>query len=487
MRILYIDIDTQRPDHLGCYGYHRETSPNIDRVAAEGVRFERCYASDTPCLPSRTALLTGRFGIHNGVVGHGGSAADPLLDGASRGFWSELGRTSFPAQLAFAGLRTATISSFPQRHSAFHWVAGFREAYDVGKMGMENADEVAALAHDWLDRRGREEDWFLHVHMWDPHTPYRVDPAYGEPFADTPLPAWLTEEVRAQHWRGCGPHSAQESMGFRVSERGAATFPRQPFQVDSMQAVRRMFDGYDTGVRFADEHVGRLLDHLAALGVLDETAIVISGDHGETLGELNVYCDHQTADEYTTHVPMILRWPALGDAGRGRVDRALHYQIDVAATLVDLVGGRLPKSWDAESFAPALREGRDAGRDHLVLGQGAWTCQRAVRFDDHICIRSYHTGYHPFPEVMLFDLAADPHEQQDLAMSEPGLVGEALAKLEGWHAEMMRTARHAVDPLWSVLREGGPFHARGQLADYLVRLRATGRDDWARQLEAEFG
>ena len=75
MRVLYIDIDTLRADHLGCYGYHRKTSPNIDRLAQQSVRFECCYASDVPCLPSRTALVTGRFGTHNGVVGHGGTAA----------------------------------------------------------------------------------------------------------------------------------------------------------------------------------------------------------------------------------------------------------------------------------------------------------------------------------------------------------------------------------------------------------------------------
>src|SRR5215212_3612028 len=95
MRILYIDIDSLRPDHLSCYGYHRNTSPNIDRIASEGVRFENCYASDAPCLPSRTALWAGRFGIHNGVVNHGGVASEPFIEGPGRGFQSTLGMTSW--------------------------------------------------------------------------------------------------------------------------------------------------------------------------------------------------------------------------------------------------------------------------------------------------------------------------------------------------------------------------------------------------------
>ena len=79
MRILYIDIDSLRPDHLGCYGYHRDTSPAIDRLAAEGVRFENVYVSDAPCLPSRTALWSGRFGFRTGVVNHAGTAAQPFV------------------------------------------------------------------------------------------------------------------------------------------------------------------------------------------------------------------------------------------------------------------------------------------------------------------------------------------------------------------------------------------------------------------------
>src|SRR5690606_26329400 len=88
MRILYLDIDCLRPDHLGCYGYHRATSPRIDAIAAQGVRFDNVYISDAPCLPSRTALWSGRFGIHTGVINHGGSNADMFTDGPSRGFGS---------------------------------------------------------------------------------------------------------------------------------------------------------------------------------------------------------------------------------------------------------------------------------------------------------------------------------------------------------------------------------------------------------------
>ena len=84
MRVIMFDIDTLRSDHLGCYGYGRNTSPAIDSVAAEGVRFEDYYCPNAPCLPSRASLITGRYGIRNGVVGHGGTAADLRLQGESR-------------------------------------------------------------------------------------------------------------------------------------------------------------------------------------------------------------------------------------------------------------------------------------------------------------------------------------------------------------------------------------------------------------------
>lgn len=485
MRILYIDIDTLRPDHLGCYGYHRDTSPNIDRIAAEGVRFDHCYTSDAPCLPSRTALFSGRFGIHTGVVGHGDTAADPFIEGPGRGFTSTLGNTSCMYCLRQAGFRTVTVSPFGERHSAWHWYANFSEMHNPGKRGLEIADDVSPTAIDWIQRNGRTDDWFLHVNFWDPHTPYRAPAEFGDPFADELLPAWLTEEVRQGHWRGCGSWSAQEGLGYDGYECAhpyVADYPRQPNVIDSMKEVRRMFDGYDTGIRYADEHVGRLLNALADQGVLDETVIFVSADHGENLGELNIYYDHQTADQCTTRVPLIVRWPGL--TGGPRVDSALHYQVDFAATLIELVGGTVPDNWDGVSFAGSFRNGEQAGWDYLVISQGAHTCQRAVRFDDYLCIRSYHDGYHGFPDVMLFDLRQDPHEQHDLATERSDLVAHSMAALDEWHGRMMRAATHPQDPMRTVLHEGGPFHTRVDLPRYLQRLRETDRADCAERLAA---
>lgn len=479
MRILYFDIDSLRPDHLGCYGYHRNTSPNIDRIAGEGARFTNYYATDSPCLPSRTALWSGRFGIHNGVINHGGTAAEPFVQGPSRGFNSRLGQTSWMRCLRDRGLKTATVSPFGERHSAWHWYANFSEVYNTGKYGLERADEIAPVALDWLGRNAREESWFLHANLWDPHTPYRAPADFGEPFAGAPLPDWLTEEVRQSHWAGCGPHSAQEVSGFQPApERN----PRQPEQMRSMKDVRRMFDGYDTGILYADQFIGQILNQLADLDVLDETAVIVSADHGENLGELNIYGDHQTADSITPRIPLIIRWPGVTSTQAGREDTSLHYHIDFAATTIELLGGEVPAIWDAESFAGAFRRGESSGRHELVLSQGAWSCQRAVRWDRYVCIRSYHDGYHAFPDAMLFDIESDPHEQRDLARARPDLVGDAMLRLDTWLGQMMRTATHPLDPMWTVLAEGGPVHTRGELPAYLARLKETGRGVWAKRL-----
>ncbi len=174
MRVLFVDIDTLRPDHMSCYGYSRQTTPNFDAVAKDGVRFDSYYCSDAPCLPSRASLISGMFGIRNGAVGHGGTAADMFLGGKERGFRDQRELNNFNNLFRKAGMHTVSISTFPERHSAWWFNAGFNETYNVGNGGMESGEKVVPVALDWLERNKDKDNWYMHVHLWDPHTPYRA-------------------------------------------------------------------------------------------------------------------------------------------------------------------------------------------------------------------------------------------------------------------------------------------------------------------------
>ena len=476
MRILYLDLDTTRPDHLGCYGYQRNTSPNIDRIAKQGVRFDRYYCSDAPCLPSRTALMTGMFGIHTGVVGHGGVGADMRTEGPERGFRDRLWHESLPGVLRAGGMKTTLISPFAERHTTWSFYAGFTEMHNTGKGGLESAEEVTPTALDWIKRNAEKDDWYLHVNYWDPHTPYRAPESFGNPFESDPLPDWATEELLEEHWMLAGPHTAQDFGMYNNHE--SPKFPRAPGEVRGHEGFRRMIDGYDCGIRYMDGHIGQILDALESAGVLDECAIIVSADHGENLGELGLYGEHATADEITCRIPMIVRWPG---GPTGAAEDGLRYNLDLAPTLAELFGVGSSDLWDGESFAGALR-GTDAPRrEYLVLSQCAHVAQRSVRFGDYLYMRTYHDGFHPhFSDEMLFDLARDPHETRNLASERVDLCKDAVYLLTEWHDRMMKTMPFPdrADPLWEMLHEKGPFHAWVEQIvanDYLNRLRKTGR------------
>ncbi|MDA3874074.1 MAG: sulfatase-like hydrolase/transferase [Kiritimatiellae bacterium] len=256
-----------------------------------------------------------------------------------------------------------------------------------------------------------------------------------------------------------------------------------------MEEARKMFDGYDMGVAYADKHVGEIIQKLKDLGLYEDTAIIVSGDHGENLGELWIYGDHQTADNITHRVPLIMRWPGVTDPMAGQQNDRLLYNIDLAATTLELAGNAKLSDWDGQSFATEMTSGElsHQGREHLVLSQMAWCAQRSVRWDHFLYIQTYHDGFHEYPADMVFDLDADPHEQFNLADSHPELMEKGKAILTMWKEEALATAHVKEDPLDTVLAEGGPLHVRDDGPAYMKRLRETGRADAADRLSAKHG
>ena len=479
MRILILDLDTLRPDHLGCYGYHRDTSPNIDRLAAEGTRFDNYYCSDAPCLPSRAALVSGQFGIRNGIVGHGGTAADLRLQGESRGFRNAFSQNNLWMTFRKKGFYTASINPFAERHSAWWFNAGFNETINTGKGGMESAEEVTPSVLDWLQRHAAEDQWLLHINYWDPHTPYRAPEDFGNPFADDPLPAWMTPEIIARDRSRPGGHGACE-VSMWNDEVGPRFQHRHLGQVRDMEDWRRMIDGYDCGIRYMDGHIGRILDHLEQAGILDDTAIIVTSDHGEDLGELGCYGEHGCSDYITHRIPMIIRWPG---AAAGHVDAGLHYNIDLAPTLADMLEAPSSPRWQGSSYAPALRQGDDCGREFLVLGQCCHGAMRSVRFGPWHYMRIVHDFYHLYPREMLFHIEDDPHETRNLVDERPDICAQACRMMMTWLEDNMMDMPDDRDPLWTVMREGGPLHSRGHLPAYCKRLEETGRGQYVAELK----
>jgi len=482
VRLVYVDIDSLRPSHLGCYGYARRTSPNIDEIASHGVVLTQVYTSDAPCLPSRSTFFGGRFGITTGLVNHGGTNADPRPEGPLRLFQRRAQQRSFGEALRSRGMRVVSLSAFPHRHSAYHVWDGFTEMVDTGGDGLGRADGVYSFAERWLRANGADDNWFLHVNLWDPHTPYDTPVEFGFPFADDAPPAWLSPELIARQRSSFGTRSALKPYGLAPT----FTWPRGAPEIDGADTWKAWIDGYDVGIAYADAYVGRIVELLDELGVADETAIVVSADHGENQGELGVYGDHQTADEYTCHVPAVICWPGATDGRAGAEISGLVYSVDLAATMLELCGAAVPEGWHGLSFAHELAGDALTGRGSLVLQQGAWSCQRGARWDRWLLLRTHHTGFKDFAAVMLFDLEADPHETEDVAWKHPEVVLQGLGVIETWVRARLGEARTA-DPLWNVIAEGGPLHAVEYKPDVCAVLRAHGREDDAAVLEDDDG
>lgn len=196
MRVVLFDLDCCRPDHLSCYGYHRETSPCIDELASEGVRFSHCHASNSPCLPARAALFSGRFGVKNGVVTN-------QSDYPFRYPHWKLGLDApmFQGHLSEHGIKTVSFSPFAERHEAAWFSIRWTEHHDhIHKRGHESADEVNAYLIPWLKDHASEDNLFLHVHYWDMHSHYRVPEDRAHIFDNDPPPDWPDDEtIRRQY------------------------------------------------------------------------------------------------------------------------------------------------------------------------------------------------------------------------------------------------------------------------------------------------
>jgi arylsulfatase A-like enzyme len=452
MHIVYVDIDSLRADHVGTYEYEGDTTPNLDEFAADAVAFDRAYVANSPCLPSRAALLTGRYGLRNGVETHGARSQQlrhPSNEVEWAGTWSDHvpGRRwwSLPRLFYEKRTRTVAVSSFPRHpapwfHDTWHEVHQPQEPTGAGEsFQTPRAESVIDTAIETL-RRLDDGDSFTYVQLWDPHGPYnRTDEEVAE-FADVSTPPYPTTEQIAEHREWSAWRSA-DHMGIKGRD-----------------DLQRMIANYDAEIRYADRHLGRLFEYLRDVGLYDESLIVVTGDHGEEFGEHGVYREHWSTFEGTQHVPLLVKPPTDADIETGHRSQ-LVTNVDIAPTLADFAGFDAPGEWQGESLRPIVESADAQWRDAIFFDHGLYTAQRALRTDRWKLIKTYHPGMWDsiVPEIQLYDIREDPWEQSDLADEKP----EVVARLEDRLAALVERGQGSgPDSLREVASEGpAGYHA----------------------------
>jgi arylsulfatase A-like enzyme len=389
--VLLISIDTLRADHLGYAGYGRETSPAIDRLAAQSQAFGNAFAQASSTLPSHASMFTS---LYPSVHGAESKSRTPLSDDFVT--LAEIFRDN--------GFRTGAFVEGGQLAALWNLDQGF-EVYDVtastGVMGeVWTADDLAGIlakATAWIQEH-RHEPFFCFVHSYVVHMPYEPRPPYDTMFDeayDGPLPRKFTYELRDRF----DPRSV---------------FPDNP-------DVRHVTALYDGEIRYMDELMGEFLQRLDELGLADDTVVVFTSDHGEEFAEHGRIAQHtETLFDELLHVPLLIRVP-------GRKPRVIKRQvrlIDLPPTLLALMNvdpGEVPFEG-----INVLADGPDVNDDlpvfsELVYPERHWA---SLRVDGHKLL-----AYSP-QRYALYDLRADPGEQVDVFDWQSDGVAEWLKMLQ---------------------------------------------------------
>lgn len=447
MRIIYFDIDCLRPDHLGCYGYARPTSPTIDSIAEQGVRFEHYYCASSPCLPSRTAWSSGRFGIRNGVISnHGAGAKFHIRNRAYVG--PQPDNEMVMRHLRKHGYDTISFSNFADRHNALWFMCGWNEYHTPNlKGGAETAEEVNVPLLRWLKHNATRENYFLHINYWDVHRCYKMDASWADRFRDMPVEqSWPDEEAIKAHQDIPGPFTAQ-----RQFRDGISPFALMPGSVSSRKDFEHMVTGYDASIAYVDHHVKIILDELERQGILDDAAIIVSADHGDAFGEHGIYSDHVCADECIHRIPFIIKWPE--EAMQNHKSDSFLYNLDLGPTLCDLLNIPTAPDWDGISFKENIRGEAGIDRDYLVWDHGLYTVQRSVRTKTHLMTRTYDDFGYPFAPVELYNMVEDPYQTTDISAERSDIVRECDNHMMEWIHEQRAKGHCISDPVDEILRE----------------------------------
>jgi arylsulfatase A-like enzyme len=483
--VLFIAVDDLRPE-LGCYGNTHVQSPNIDRLAREGLTFTRAYCQEAVCNPSRASLMTGlrpdtikvwdlktdfrdnmpdavtvaqyfkQKGWHSAGIGkiYHNTIPDPLS-------WSEpkLHIKGYPFDPDAVYRLEENVAQVEKRKQQI--IKQGRQARYIDRLGEWYLKTVATECADLPDSayfdgaqtdvaveklkafKGRNEPFFFAVGYYRPHLPFNAPKKYWDLYERSKIPLADNNFV---------PEGAPVMAINNMRElRGYTDFKGAPLPHEGPltgEQIRLLKHGYLASVSYIDAQVGRLLDALDRLGLRDNTIVVLWGDHGWKLGEHGSW-GKMTNFEMDTRVPMIISAPGARAKGR-QSDRLVEF-VDIYPTLCELAGLPVPEELEGLSAAPLLDDPDRPWKTAVFsqyLRNGIWQCHDGrdymgytIRTDSYRYVEWYDWNTKAFAARELYDHETDPSENVNIAgrPEDQTIVEELAARLKaGWRAALPR-------------------------------------------------
>lgn len=411
--ILLIVIDTLGAKHVGCYNPALRHTPRIDALAAQGVRFERFYATSSWTKPTIASIFTSRMPALHGVIGPKKRLGKELNTAA------EL--------LEQAGYSTMGVVShfFLGGNSGFE--QGFHEYDQVNDRKRIHhtitSNLVSDRAIDWLTKAaqsGSAKPFFMFLHYFDPHFRYQHHPDYD---LTTGYQGSLKPNMSMKALLARLPRFTSEDWGYLVGL-------------------------YHEEIAFTDAQIGRVFDHIETLGLKNNTLVLLTADHGEEFGEHRSLGHTRTLYDELIHVPLIISWPGQIMPG---ISRVLALQLDLLPTMLSLAAlAHTEEAWQGISLKPYLLSRSKKEKDRDVYAEVSYASLKNKIDPNMISVRSgrYKAIYdRNTRHWQLFDIEADPGEIVNLARKQPSVLKALqgkLSELERLHA-VVREAPQSVD------------------------------------------
>lgn len=445
MNVIYIMSDDHASHAISAYGSRINETPNLDRIANEGMRFDNAYCSNSICTPSRAAVLTGTYNHVNGVT-----TLETHMDNRLE---------TYPRIMQRAGYQTALFGKWHLGHGPDHDPTGFDEWKVLPDQGeyhdpmflSENGSEqitgyvtdiITDLSLDWLDQRDPDRPFALMIHHKAPHRTWEPDAKHADLYADIDI------AEPASFWDDYATRSAAAEMAkcrmMDLDERDLkAPIPEGLTEDEEISwRYQRYIKDYLRVVASIDDNVGRLLDYLDVHGLTDDTMVVYTSDQGFFLGD-HGWFDKRFMYEESLSMPLLVRYPRRVAAGS--VNRDIVVNVDFAPTWLDAAGLAVPDFMQGTSFLSLLdgvtpddwqtamyyRYWMHRDRDHNVwahYGIRTHAHKLIYFYNDPLGQPGAHLPADP-PEWELFDLEVDPFEMNNVIDDpEYGLIVERLKR-----------------------------------------------------------